>query len=181
MVTRIAKRLDLPSPARVITIEDVATQDEIKLAMRARKTEGKHVVPVPALEIKRDFAHLIYETVKVFLEKRFFSSKKRNVFEKTVVRPEFNRRGKLEISEEALSQMVIHCVSEYNPVLRIEKILVRRESGGYSLALHLRVPYGVELSRSIPDLQKYVIDNIEGFSGIHLGRVDILISKIERH
>jgi uncharacterized alkaline shock family protein YloU len=180
MVERIARRLELPSPARVISIEDIATQDEIKIAMRSRKTEGKHVVPVPALEIKRDFAHLIYETVKVFFEKRFLRSKKRSVFEKTVVRPEFSRRGKLEISEAALSQMVLHCVSEYDPSLRIEKVIVRRESRGYLLCLHLRVPYGVGLSNSIPELQKYIIDSIEGFSGIHLVRVDILIAKIER-
>jgi uncharacterized alkaline shock family protein YloU len=180
MVVRIAKRLELPAPGRVITIEDIATQDEIKLAMRARKTEGKHVVPVPALEIKRDFAHLIYETVKVFFEKRFFRSKTRQAFEKTVVRPEFSRRGKLEISEAALSQMVLHCVSEYNQALRIEKLIVKRESQGYFLALHMRVPYGLGLSSSIAELQKYVIDSIEGYSGIHLVRVDILISKIER-
>ncbi len=180
MVARIARRLELPAPVRVINIQDIATEDEIRIAMRARKTEGKHVVPVPALEIKRDFAHLIYETVKVFFERRFLRSSKRSVFEKTVVRPEFSRRGKLEISEAALSQMALHCVSEYNPSLLIEKLIVRREAHGYVLALHMRVPYGTELSSSIPELQKYLIESIEGFSGIHLHRVDLLISKIER-
>jgi uncharacterized alkaline shock family protein YloU/adenylate kinase family enzyme len=180
MVQRIAKRLELPAPARIIAIEEIATQEEIRLAMQSRKTEGKHVVPVPALEIKRDFAHLVYETVKVFFERRFLHSKKRSVFEKTVVRPEFSRRGKLEITEAALSQMVLHCVSEFNASLRIEKLIVKREAYGYTLSLHMRVPYGTEISSSVSELQKYIIESIEGFSGIRLFRVDLLISKIER-
>jgi ABC-type dipeptide/oligopeptide/nickel transport system ATPase component len=180
MVTRIARRLELPAPSRVIAIEDISTEEEIKQAMKSRKTEGKHIIPVPALEVKRNYPHLIYETIKIFLTRRFFRSEKERMFEKTVVRPEFSRRGKLEISEVALSQMVLHCVSEFNPSLKIEKIQVRREFEGFQLAVHLRVSYGLELSRSIPDLQTYIVDNIESFSGIRLSRVDILISKIER-
>jgi uncharacterized alkaline shock family protein YloU/adenylate kinase family enzyme len=181
MVTRIARRLELPAPTRVFTIEDISTEEEIKQAMKARKTEGKHIIPVPALEVKRNYPHLIYETIKIFFTRRFFRTEKQKMFEKTVVRPEFTQRGRLEISEAALSQMVLHCVSEYNPILKIEKIQVKRELAGFQMALHLRVPYGVELSRSIADLQKYIIENIESFSGIRLSKVDILISKIERH
>ena len=181
MVTRIARRLELPAPTRVFTIEDISTEEEIKQAMKARKTEGKHIIPVPALEVKRNYPHLIYETIKIFFTRRFFRTEKQKMFEKTVVRPEFTQRGRLEISEAALSQMVLHCVSEYNPILKIEKIQVKRELEGFQMTLHLRVPYGVELSRSIADLQKYIIENIESFSGIRLSKVDILISKIERH
>lgn len=181
MVTRIARRLELPAPTRVFTIEDISTEEEIKQAMKARKTEGKHIIPVPALEVKRNYPHLIYETIKIFFTRRFFRTEKQKMFEKTVVRPEFTQRGRLEISEAALSQMVLHCVSEYNPILKIEKIQVKRELEGFQMTLHLRVPYGVELSRSIADLQKYIIENIESYSGIRLFKVDILISKIERH
>jgi len=180
MVTRIARRLELPAPSRVITIEDISTEDEIKQAMRSRRTEGKHIIPVPALEVKQNYPHLIYETIKIFFTKRFFRTEKQKMFEKTVVRPEFSKRGRIEISEAALSQMVLHCVSEYNSMLKIEKIQVKRELDGFQMALHLRVPYGIELSRSINDLQQYIITNIESFSGIRLSRVDILISKIER-
>lgn len=180
MVNRICKQVDLPQPSRVITIEEIATEDEIRLAMKARKTEGKHIIPVPAIEVKQNYPHLILETIKIFFERRFFRRRKQNVFEKTVVRPEFSKRGKLEISEAAMGQMVIHCVSEYDPELKIEKVLVKKELDGYSLALHLRVPYGKQISHSIPDLQKYVSSNIEGFSGVSLHKVDILISKIEK-
>ena len=180
MVERIAARLDLPAPGRIITIEDIATQDEIKQAMKTRKTEGKHIIPVPAIEIKRNYPHLIYETIKIFFERRFFRKETRNTFEKTVVQPEFSKRGKLEIAEAALSQMVLHCVGEFDPSLRIDKVLVKKEINGDSVCLHLCVPFGKQLSHSIPDLQRYVRENIESYSGIQLNRVDILIAKIEK-
>jgi uncharacterized alkaline shock family protein YloU len=179
MVQRIAKRLDLPAPRRILSIEDVATEEEIRLAIKTRKTEGKHIIPVPAIEVKQNYPHLIYETIKIFFAQRFLR-KTEQVIEKTVVRPEFSRRGRLEISEPALGQMVMHCVNEFDPTLKIEKLQVKKEREGYSLVVHLRVAYGTQLSRSIPDLQRYIIENIESYAGFELGRVDILISKIEK-
>jgi uncharacterized alkaline shock family protein YloU len=178
MVSRICKQLDLPQPFRTIKIEEIATEEEIRLAMKARKTEGKHIIPVPAIEVKQNYPHMIYETIKIFFENRFFRKRRQNVFEKTVVRPEFNKRGRLEISEAALGQMVLHCVSEYDSELKIERVQVKKEIDGYSLVLHLRVPYGKQLSHSIPELQKYVCSNIESYSGVSLRKVDILIAKI---
>jgi adenylate kinase family enzyme len=180
MVKRIAKRLDLPQPSRIISIEEIATEEEIKLALKSRKIEGKHIIPVPAIEIKQNYPHLIYESIKIFLGKRVFRKKGQNVFEKTVVRPEFSKRGRLEISELALSQMVIHCVNEFDPGVKIEKVLIKKELEGHSICLHLRVLFGTQLSHSIPDLQKYILGSIETFAGIHLKKVDILIAKIEK-
>jgi len=180
MVEKIAKRLDLPQISRKISIEEVATQEEIEQAINARKTEGKHIIPVPAFEVKRNYPTMIYETIKIFMEKSFFKRKKHNVFEKTVVRPEFSKRGALSISEAALGQMVLHCVHEYDPVLKIEKIIVRKDTKDFLLEIQLKVPFGTQLTNAIPALQNYIIDSIENFTGISLSKVDITISKIEK-
>ena len=42
MAYKIAERLGVPQPEKVIHIEDIATQEEIESAMRSRYTEGKH-------------------------------------------------------------------------------------------------------------------------------------------
>ncbi|MBN1525572.1 MAG: hypothetical protein JW904_13925 [Spirochaetales bacterium] len=179
MVERISRRLDLPQPHRIINIEDIATEQEIDQAMNARKTEGKHIIPVPAFEVKQNYPHLIYETIKIFLEKRFFRKNQQNVFEKTVVRPEFSKRGSLSISESALSQMVIHCVREYDSVLQIEKVVVKKDVKSYILEIHLKVTFGTKLTNAIPALQNYIIDSIENFTGISLSKVDIIIAKVD--
>ena len=56
MVEEIAKNLELPKIEKTIYITDVATEEEIDNARRIRVTEGKHVIPVPTFEIKKDFS-----------------------------------------------------------------------------------------------------------------------------
>lgn len=49
MVNKIAARLQLPQPQKIITIEEIATKEEIEKAIRSRRVEGKHVIPVPSI------------------------------------------------------------------------------------------------------------------------------------
>ena len=51
MVNKIAQKLNLPPVSKVFHIEEVASQEDIETAMRIRYTEGKHVIPVPSIEI----------------------------------------------------------------------------------------------------------------------------------
>ena len=70
MVQKIAMRLQLPPPSKIIKIEDIATQDEIDFAIRSRHIEGKHVIPVPALEIKRSYPQIFYDAIRVKLARK---------------------------------------------------------------------------------------------------------------
>jgi adenylate kinase family enzyme len=180
MVHKIAARLQLPPPNKIIKIEDIASQDEIDKAIRTRRIEGKHVIPVPSIEVKRSYPHIFYDAVRIFKQKTgpagIGSTPK--VHEKSVVRPEYSKRGKVIISEAALSQMVIHCVDEYNPNIKIKKILVRDDEMGYRLVITIDVPYGIQLGGNIHELQQYIIDNIERYTGILIEEVNIIIDKI---
>ncbi|AEF81143.1 hypothetical protein [Leadbettera azotonutricia] len=182
MVNKIAARLQLPPPSKIIKIEDIATQDEIEKAIRTRRIEGKHVIPVPSIEIKRSYPQIFYDAIKIF--KRRPNPRGPGigpipkVHEKSVVRPEYSKRGKVIISEAALSQMVIHCVAENNPDIRIKKMLVRDDDRGYRLVITIDVPYGTQLGGNIHELQQYIIDNIERYTGILIEEVNIIIDKI---
>lgn len=116
MAQKIAARLQLPQPFKVIKIEDIASQEDIEKAIRSRRVEGKHVIPVPSIEVKRNYPQIFYDHVRVFLKggnKLLTNSSQSKVYEKSVVRPEFSKTGRVTISEAALSQMVIHCVGEF--------------------------------------------------------------------
>jgi len=180
MVNKIAARLQLSQPSKIIKIEEIATQEEIEKAIRSRKIEGKHVIPVPSIEVKRNYPNIFYDAVRVFLKRGAPSpiSGTPKVHEKSVVRPEYSKRGKVIISEAALSQMVIHCVDEFNQEIRIKKILVKDDGQGYRLVITLDVPYGTQLAGNIHELQQYLIDNIERFTGILIEEVNIIIDKI---
>ncbi|HQG40163.1 MAG TPA: hypothetical protein PLV76_04675, partial [Spirochaetales bacterium] len=101
-------------------------------------------------------------------------------YEKAVVRPEFSKRGRVAISESALSQMVIHCVDEYDESIRIQKISIRSDSQGYRLTVIIEMPFGKQLSGNIHGLQQYIIDNIERYTGILIEEVNIIIESINR-
>jgi len=179
MVQKIAARLQIPPPGKIIKIEDVATQDEIDKAIRTRRIEGKHVIPVPAIEVKRNYPTIFHNALRIFMGRREAGiGPTPGVHEKSVVRPSYSKRGRVVISEAALSQMVIHCVDEYNQDIRIKKILVRNTEIGYNLAITIDVPYGTQLGGNIHELQQYVIDNIERYTGILIEEVNIIIDKI---
>lgn len=177
MVNKIALRLQLPAPSKIIKIDEIATQEEIDLAIRSRRIEGKHVIPVPAIEIKRNYPQIFYNTVKVFLRRKN-KTPDSQIYEKSVVRPEFSKKGRIEISEAALSQMVMHCVSEFDKQIRVKKLTIKTDSRGYRFIITIDVPFGMQLTGTIHTMQKYIIDNIERYTGILIEEVSIVIDKI---
>jgi hypothetical protein len=178
MVFKICERLQIPHPIKIIKIEDIASRDEIEKAQRSRKVEGKHVIPVPALEIRRNYPSIFYDSVRVFLKRNFGAAPTRpRVYEKSVVRPEYSKRGRVSISEAALSQMVIHCVDEYDDSLRVRRLAVHSDTQGYRITIVLEVPFGTKLASNAHALQEYVIDNIERYTGILIEEVSIVIDR----
>jgi hypothetical protein len=178
MVDKICERLQIPHPVKVIKIEDIASRDEIEKAVRSRKVEGKHVIPVPALEIRRNYPSIFYDSIRVFLKRNFGAAPTRpRIYEKSVVRPEYSKRGRVSISEAALSQMVIHCVDEYDDSLRVRRLAVRSDTQGYRITIVLEVPFGTKLVSNAHALQEYIIDNIERYTGILIEEVSIVIDR----
>ena len=100
------------------------------------------------------------------------------MYEKTVVRPEFSKKGRLEISEAAITQMVMHCVAEFDNQIRVKKLKIKTDARGYRLILTIDVPFGTQLTGKIHNLQKYIIDNVEKYTGILIEEVSIIIDKI---
>jgi hypothetical protein len=92
MITRIATTLQLLPIYRVISIEEVSTREEISRALRIRAEQGKHIIPVPGVEIKRNYPHIFFESVKILLKgKKGLRRSEEEIVEKTVVRPEYGR------------------------------------------------------------------------------------------
>ncbi|MGA2612867.1 MAG: hypothetical protein ABSG38_05380 [Spirochaetia bacterium] len=90
MLQRIVSTLGLPPIQRVIRIEEVSTREEISRSLRIRAEQGKHIIPVPAVEIKRSYPHIFFESVKILLKgKKGLRKSEAEIVEKTVVRPEY--------------------------------------------------------------------------------------------
>jgi adenylate kinase family enzyme/uncharacterized alkaline shock family protein YloU len=180
MANKIAVRLQLPPPMKIIKIEDIANQEEIDRALRIRRIEGKHIIPVPGIEVKRSYPNIFFNAIKIFKKNKAPGGlgPARAILEKSVVRPVYSIHGKVIMSEAALSQLVVHCVNEYNQNIKIKKILVKDAEMGYRLVITIDVPYGTQLGGNIHELQQYIIDNIERYTNILIEEVNIIIDKI---
>ncbi len=173
MVRKIAARLGLRSPVKIIKIEEVASQDELNAATRARETGGKHIIPVPTVELRKDYGHLIVDSVRVLFRKGL--RRKRGSYEKTIVRPDYGRKGRVSLSETALRQMVQHCVEEYESAVQIRRIVVITDPDGFVLRIELSIPYGVQVSGSLHNLRTYIHESIERYTGILIHEVSITV------
>jgi len=177
MTDKIVQRLNLPSIYKYISIEDIASREEIEVAMNAR-TEGKHIIPVPGIEIKRKYGHIFMDSIKIFFRNRFNLFNRNEGYEKSIVTPEFSKRGRLSISETALLQMIMHCIAEFNDYIKVEKIVLKNQRVGYSVLIGLCAPFGMHLPGTVTELQEYIIKNIDKFTGITLKEVSITVETI---
>ena len=179
MVSKIAKKLKLPQPSKIIRIEDIATKEEIIKATHSRTVEGKHIIPVPSVVIQRDYSHIFSDSIKVFMKKRFFMSNPKG-FEKTVVQPNYSeRKGVVTMSETALAQMISHCSDEYDPSIRVNKVKVKYD-GGYIIKLYLKLPYMMQISGKVHGFQQYLISSLERHAGIIVKEVNLKIENFIR-
>jgi hypothetical protein len=123
MVERIAKRIGLHGIDRFIQIEEVSTEEDMKLARYYRDTQGKHVIPLPTVEVKKDFSGYFRDTLKLLISNKVVS--KENIEEeKTVIRPTFSYLGNYTISNKTIVDIVKYSGSMIKGVSGIFKVRI---------------------------------------------------------
>ena len=110
MTKLIANRLKLGEIKHYYHVEDIRTSSEIKVAQFVRKTEGKHIIPIPYQQVDPNFfKRLIYKGVDIF------SPKKERIGENTIVHPDFHRDSTI-IHKKAFSDIVKAICSNYKNI-----------------------------------------------------------------
>ncbi len=182
MVRRVAERLDLPSITEIIKIEEIASKEDIEAAIKSRFEEGKHIIPVPAIEIKRDYSRILQDTIRIFFsgEKRR-EEKKSRFFEKSIVQPEFTddrRAGKVTITEAALSQMIFHCIDEFDSEIEVKKLKLKVLRSGFKVSIDLIVSYGKTINSELEELRSYISNTIQRYTGIVIEDLELTVDEI---
>lgn len=122
MVQKIAANLGLPEISETIYITDVATEQEMETARRIRVTEGKHVIPVPTFEIKKDFSGYLLDPLQIFKSKG--KGQKPYISEKSIIRPTFSYLGNFTISDTVFRQIVEYLSSKTPAIYKVLKTRV---------------------------------------------------------
>jgi len=184
MVEKLAQQLDLPPIRQIIQIEEIASQKDIEAAIKSRFEEGKHVIPVPAIVVKKDYAQILSESIRIFFrgDNRKDGNRKSKLFEKSIVQPDFHKDvtagGKETITEAALTQMIFHCIDEYDDGIKVKKVKITVLKYGYSISLHIIVVYGKTLTSGLGELRQYICNSIERYTGISIKDLKISVDEI---
>ncbi|WP_303230511.1 hypothetical protein [uncultured Dialister sp.] len=161
MVVTIAKALDLPMPAKYIRIEDVAKPEDMLKASEARHKEGKHVIPVPTMELKPYFKGYMVDPLR-FLRNRKKEPKRFSEWnERSVVRPVFSYYGKLSFSDKVIESLVNYAAGGLKRI-KIRHVRSKKsESQVNGLILYLDVTVRTGTPQEIRDVIHTMRDKVQ--------------------
>ncbi len=176
MVHKIAKTLKLPSIQLIIRIEDIASRAEIETAQFHRLKEGKHIIPVPTIELKPHFSgYLVNPLQSIFKQSNV---RRRKLGEKSIVRPVFSYYGKLVIDDKVILSIVERIIKAREFVKSLGGITVKHllhgdEERGLTISCEVVLSYGNHIPTLIRQTQGYIREAIEFTTGMLVHAVDI--------
>lgn len=176
MVKTIVEVLELGQINEWIFIEDISTKEEIKLAKRYRTKEGKHIIPVPTFEIKKDFSGYFLNPLKLF--RSFGKEDGSEVEERSVVRPTFSYMGKYFISNGVIEDLVYYVANKIIGIFKINNINVVNTNQGLIIEMDARVVYGNPIKPLIERLQEQVKIEIEGMTSFHIVNINVNVKNL---
>lgn len=176
MVHKIAENLGLPKITRIIRIDEIATEEEIETARRIRVTEGKHVIPVPTFEIKKDFSGYILDPLQIFKSKGV--GKAPYVTEKSIIRPTFSYLGNFTISDSVFRQIIEYLAYKSNGIHKLSKMRITKYEDGPSIYIEVIVLYGMNIKEVLTNFKEKCKKEIEKLTAMNIINIEILAKGI---
>lgn len=176
MVKKIAQNLSLPEIKDIIYITDVATEAEIKTARRIRVTQGKHVIPVPTFEIKKDFSGFLLDPLRIFRTKG--KENDGHFVEKSIIRPTFSYIGNFTISDNVFKQMIEYIIGKREKIKKVLKIRVENYGSGAIFYIDVSVVYGGNIIKEIEQMKDEIRKRVEALTSMNVEKIEIIVKTI---
>lgn len=189
MVKKITKALGLQEPDRYIRIEDVATPKEIEKAQHARLKEGKHIIPVPTMELKSHFRGYLIDPIKTMWRSRTLKKQDQDTlgqigsegFERSVVRPAFSYYGRLTFDDEVIIKLIRNGLKKVAGVDETSIISFKKSDKGQNglvVDMAVVIEHGYPVKPLMQQVQKSVRNEIEYITGMSIERMSIKVKNI---
>ncbi|MEG2246033.1 MAG: ATP-binding protein [Peptostreptococcaceae bacterium] len=175
MVNKIVEKLELGSINKFINIKDISTDEEINIAKECRKN-GKHVIPVPTMEIKPTSSGLSINSLKRKFLMR--NSKIEQIIEKTIIRPVFSYKGKFFITPNVIEQILFNEINKHEGIEKVNKIDIVNINNSIHIKIKININNIKEI-KEIYNLQKKIKYNVERMTSINVKKIDIYINKLK--
>lgn len=176
MVQKIASNLGLPEISETIYITDVATEEEMNTARRIRVTEGKHVIPVPTFEIKKDFSGYLLDPLQIFKSKG--KGQKPYISEKSIIRPTFSYMGKFTISDLVFRQILEYLAAQTPAIHRIMKTRVENFGEGARIYIEVSIVYGFNVKDGLNAFTAKARKEIEKLTAMNVVDLEVVARNI---
>ena len=172
MVEKIANNLGLPKIIETTYIQDVATEQEMETARRIRVTEGKHVIPVPTFELKKDFSGYLLDPLQIFKSKG--KGQKPYISEKSIIRPTFSYMGKFTISDSVFRQIAEHIATKSPAIYKILKTRVENYEEGPTIYMEVMVVYGFNVIEELKKFKERAKKEIENLTSMNVISMEVV-------
>jgi Protein of unknown function (DUF322). len=172
MIHKIAERLEMPEIDRIIAIESITTESERETARKQRHELGKHIIPAPTFQLKREFSGYFLDPLRIF---KGWRGGKASFSEKTVVRPTYSYLGDYLISDKVISDIVNYLGRKAGGVDSVIRVSIENHADGIDITIPLICNYGTKLIDLSKALQKEVIKQVETMTAFNIKSVNIEI------
>ena len=174
MIKKIRENLGLPELTETIYITDVATEEEMQEAKRIRQTQGKHVIPVPTFEIKKDFSGFILDPLQIFKSKG--KDAKPYISEKSIIRPTFSYLGNFRISDTVFRQIIEYLATKIESIYKVSRVRIDKigDNEGITIYIEVVVEYGYNILEALKEFKKKCKKEIENLTAMNVENIDIV-------
>lgn len=174
MADRIAEAIEVGKVEKYIDIHEVATEEEIKIAKNMREKQGKHVIPVPAFEVKKRFSGYFLDPIKVFFRLNDNAVHEDN---KTIIRPTYSYFGEYVISPNVVEDI---CRYGTNEIIGVKCLGVKAATGenGAAVNIDISVKINVPIREAARCVQHRVKQSLEDVCGLTVTSVNIKVMRL---
>ncbi len=176
MIVRIAQRLQLPPVEEFVRIEDVASEREIQRAQQHRREEGKHIIPVPTFEVRKDFSGYFIDPLRIFRLRD--KGRRIETLEKTVVRPTFSYFGKFYIADSAIESIVRYCTQNVEGIYKALRCEITSREDGISILIETSVYYGYRINKVLEQVQQKVQEDVGYVTGLNIIDINVIAKRL---
>ena len=174
MIEKIRESLGLPELEKTIYITDVATEEEMERARNIRVTQGKHVIPVPTFEIKKDFSGYLLDPLQLFKSK----DGNQYISEKSIIRPTFSYLGKFTISDSVFRQIAEQTARKIPGIYSVTRTRVENYGDGISIYMEAVLNYGNNIIEVLNEFRSKTKKEIEKQTSMNVEKVDLVAKGI---
>ncbi len=175
MAEKIVEQLELPGINNTIMIDEIASPAEIERAISVRKSEGKHVIPVPKIEVRKQFLGYFTDSLRVLFNREQDDLSR----ESSIVRARFSYLGNLIVYNKVFRNTVLYLTRQYEGIAYIRNVGIIKREEGLFFEINLVVRYGYEFPTYLEEYRQQLAAEIENFAGITVLKIDLEIAGME--